>query len=170
VACIFCLAVIAAVGLSTGIALDEWLERKLSNLADSGSVVHETGSVATWRGKLHATLDDGSEASVRATIRIYKDSARVSVQVDDHTLTQSEAERLEDDVAAALDATIVERRYPPTGPDGLPVSDHPHETRREGDADVEDDCAEEVGDGRGEEETEIREDADAQQRTQKHRQ
>jgi hypothetical protein len=167
VACIVCLAVIAAVGLSTGIAIDEWLEKKLSDLADSGAVVHETGSVATWRGELHATLDDGSAASVRTTIRIYKDSARVSVQIDDHTLTQSEAERLEDDVAAALDAAIVERRFPPAGPDGLPVSDHPHETPR---GDAEDACDDEVWEDAGEEETATYEDADVQRRMQRRNQ
>jgi hypothetical protein len=126
-ACIACLAVLAAVGISTGIAVNEWLDKKLASLAESGTLVHESESVATWRGDLHATLDDGSATSVSTTIRVYKDSGRVAMQIDDHSLTQSEAERLEDEAMSALDATIVERRYPPTGPDGLPVCNHSHE-------------------------------------------
>ncbi len=125
--CIVCLAVLAAVGFSVGVELDEWLDKKLGRLAESGGLVHESESVGTWRGELRAILDDGAEKSVPVTIRIYKDTGRVMVQIDDHSLTQSEAERLEDSVTEAMDATVVERRYPPTGPDGLPIADHDHD-------------------------------------------
>lgn len=125
--CIVCLAVLAAVGFSVGVELEEWLDKKLGRLAESGSLVHESETVGTWRGELRAILDDGTEKSVPVTIRIYKDTGRVMVQIDDHSLTQAEAERLEDSVTEAMDATVVERRYPPTGPDGLPIADHEHE-------------------------------------------
>jgi len=131
VVCIVCLAVLAAIGFSVGVELDEWLEKKLDRLAESGGLVHESESVGTWKGEVHAVLDDGAEKTVRVTIRIYKDTGRVMVQIDDHSLTQAEAERLEDSITEALDANIVERRYPPTGPDGLPIADHDHETEAE---------------------------------------
>jgi hypothetical protein len=168
-ACIFCLAVLAAVGVSAGIGLNEWLEKKLAKVADSGALVHETESVATWRGELHATLDDGSEKSVSATIRIYKDSGRVTVQIDDHSLTQEEAERLEDEVAAALDAEIVERRYPRIGPDGLPVFDHSHDEPEIDEADAED-TAEEAEECESDVETETDEEVEIERQVQRRRQ
>jgi len=128
VVCIVCLAVMAAIGFSVGVELDEWLEMKLGRVAESGTLVHESESVGTWKGEVRAVLDDGTEKTVRVTIRIYKDTGRVMVQIDDHSLTQQEAERLEDTITEALDADIVERRYPPTGPDGLPIADHDHES------------------------------------------
>lgn len=143
--CIVCLAVLAAVGFSVGVELDEWLDKKLGRLAESGSLVHESETVGTWRGELRAILDDGTEKSVPVTIRVYKDTGRVMVQIDDHSLTQAEAERLEDSVTEAMDATVVERRYPPTGPDGLPIADHDHEELElepDGDPEPETDTAE----------------------------
>lgn len=135
--CIVCLAVLAAVGFSVGVELDEWLDMKLGRLAESGGLVHESESVGTWRGELRAVLDDGTEKTVPVTIRIYKDTGRVMVQIDDHSLTQAEAERLEDEVAVALDASISERRYPPTGPDGLPIVDHDHDHEHDEESETE---------------------------------
>jgi len=137
VVCIVCLAVLAAIGFSVGVELDEWLAMKLDRVAESGSLVHESESVGTWKGEVRAVLDDGTEKTVRVTIRIYKDTGRVMVQIDDHSLTQQEAERLEDTITEALDADIVERRYPPTGPDGLPIADHDHESEDAEDAETE---------------------------------
>ena len=142
--CIVCLAVLAAIGFSVGVELDEWLKSKLGRLAESGALVHESESVGTWKGEVRAVLDDGTETTVRVTIRIYKDTGRVMVQIDDHSLTQSEAERLEDSVTEALDANIVERRYPPTGPDGLPIADHDHDHEHEHEVEVDEDAEAEV--------------------------
>jgi len=144
VVCIVCLAVLAAIGFSVGVELDEWLDTKLGRLAESGGLVHESESVGTWKGEVRAVLDDGTEKTVRVTIRIYKDTGRVMVQIDDHSLSQTEAERLEDSITEALDANIVERRYPPTGPDGLPIADHDHEAEDADDAEEAEEAEEEM--------------------------
>lgn len=123
--CIMCIAVIAAVSFGVGVGVEEWMASKLSRIAEAGEVTHETGSVATYRGEFGATLDDGTTKRVSATIRLYKESNRVSVQIDDHSLSRDEAERLEDEVCEALGATITERRWPPGGPEAL-EADHEH--------------------------------------------
>lgn len=128
-ACIMCLAVIAAVVFSAGVGIEEWLASKLSALAKSGDLTHVTESVATWRGDFSATLDDGTIKTVKATIRLYKDAQRVSIQLDDHSLTEAEAQRLEDEICAALEATVVERRYPLGEPEH--DADHEHEEPQE---------------------------------------
>ena len=125
--CIMCIAVLAAVSFGVGVGVEEWMAKKLARIAESGGVTHETESVATWRGEFRATLDDGTSKLVRATIRLYKDSERVSVQIDDHSLSQEEAERLEDEICEALGAKISERRWPPGGPEALEAEDHEHE-------------------------------------------
>lgn len=124
--CIVCLATLAAVGFSAGVAAAEWLDNKLADRAENGQVVRETESVVTWRGDFKATRDDGSEKSVGVTLYIYKDSGRAKLHIEDHSLTQSEAERLEDEIMELLDAEIEDRRYPEHGP--LPEgAEHVHE-------------------------------------------
>lgn len=125
--CIVCLAIMAAAGFSVGVAIGETIERKLAKLMESGQLVHESDSVGTWEGVLRAHLSDGSQRKVRVTIRIFKDSGRVMISVHDHSLTQRDAERLEDEIAEALGAKILERRFPPTDSDGVPVCDHDHD-------------------------------------------
>jgi len=124
--CIMCIAVLAALSFGVGVGVEEWMSNKLARVAETGGVTHETESVVTWRGEFRATLDDGTTKLVRATIRLYKDSERVSVQIDDHSLSQEEAERLEDEICEALGATISERRWPPGGPEAL-EADHEHD-------------------------------------------
>ncbi|TLM76298.1 MAG: hypothetical protein FDZ70_06715 [Actinobacteria bacterium] len=126
-ACIVCIAILIAVGVATGMTVEDRLDRKLADLAESGERVHETDSVAVWDGKLRAILDDGTVKVVDVTVRMYKGTDRVAIQINDHGLTQREAERLEDDVAAALGAAIAERRFPPVGPDGLPLAAEGHD-------------------------------------------
>lgn len=125
-ACIVCLATVAAIAFGVGVSVDEWLDKKLARLAEAGSVIHDTESVATWQGEFKVCLDDGTEKIVPVTIRLFKDVGRVRVQIDDHSLTEEEAARLEDEILEALDADLVERRYPSDGAQGEKVEPHDH--------------------------------------------
>lgn len=124
--CIVCLATLAAIGFTTAVAIDQWLDERLGPIAENGTLLKETESVATWRGEFRVILDDGAEKLVAATLHIFKDSGRVRITLDDHSLTEQEAARLEDEILEALDAELIERRYPSDGPfpEGL---EHEHE-------------------------------------------
>ena len=84
--CIFCLAVLA---LLAGAVTASWLENE---------------SVCVW--DLTAAVDDASTA---VTVTVYKDEKRVRIQVHSHDLTSEQVKRLEDELAAVLDAEITER-------------------------------------------------------------
>ncbi len=122
--CIVCLATLAAIGFGVGMAVDEVLTKPLERVAQNGRLVRETDSVATWRGEFRVVLDDGTTKLVAATIHLFKDSNRVKIHIEDHSLSTEEAERLEDDIVDALDGTVVERRYPPSDPES---EAHSHE-------------------------------------------
>ena len=104
--CIFCIAVLAIVaGALTAAGVDEIEER----LADKGEVkrVSDTESVA----RLELTVEVGrKEAPVAVTL--YKEHSRVRIQILTHELTPEEAEKLEDALAEAIGATIVDRSSP----------------------------------------------------------
>jgi hypothetical protein len=108
VVCIFCIAVLAIVaGALTAASVDE-IEEKLADKAD-GEVqrVSDTESVA----RFELTVDvGGKEAPVAVTL--YKEHSRVRIQILTHELTPEEAERLEDELAEAVGATIVDRSSP----------------------------------------------------------
>ena len=101
-ACIVCLAAIAAVMFTAGVSVEEWMNSRLKKVAASGETTRETDSILTWRGEFPLVMDDGSTKLVRATIHLFKDSGRVKIHIEDHSLTQEEAERLEDEIAEAL--------------------------------------------------------------------
>lgn len=106
--CIFCIAVLAIVaGALTAASVDE-IEDKLADKAD-GEVqrVSDTESVA----RFELTVDvAGKKAPV--TVTLYKEHSRVRIQILTHELTPDEAEKLEDELAEAVGATIVDRSSP----------------------------------------------------------
>jgi hypothetical protein len=108
VVCIFCIAVLAIVaGALTAASLDQ-IEEQLADKAD-GEVrrVSDTESVA----RFELTVDvSGKKAPVAVTL--YKEHGRVRIQILTHELTAEEAERLEDELAEAIDADIVDRSSP----------------------------------------------------------
>lgn len=106
--CIFCIAVLAIVaGALTAASVDQ-IEEQLADRAD-GEVrrVSDTESVA----RFELTVDvGGKEAPVAVTL--YKEHSRVRIQILTHELTPEEAERLEDELAEAIGADIVDRSSP----------------------------------------------------------
>ena len=106
--CIFCIAVLAIVaGALTAASVDD-IEEQLADKAD-GQVrrVSDTESVA----RIELTVDvGGKQAPVAVTL--YKEHSRVRIQVLTHDLTPEEAQQLEDELAEAIGARIVDRSSP----------------------------------------------------------
>ena len=116
--CIFCIAVLAIVaGALTAASVDQIEEQ----LADKGEVtrVSDTESVA----RFELTVDvGGTEAPVAVTL--YKEHSRARIQILTHDLTPEEAERLEDELAEAIGAKIVDRSSPEGELHEEPAHDH----------------------------------------------
>ena len=108
--CIFCIAVLAIVaGALTAASVDD-IEEQLAAKAD-GEVrrVSDTASVARFELAVEV---GGKQAPV--TVTLYKEHSRVRIQILTHDLTSEEAAQLEDELAEAVGATIVDR----SGPEG----------------------------------------------------
>ena len=106
--CIFCIAVLVIVaGALTAASLDQ-VEEQLAEVATGDvSRVSDTESVA----RFELTVDvSGKKAP--AAVTIYKEHGRARIQVLTHELTPEEAERLEDLLAEAIGAEIVDRSSP----------------------------------------------------------
>ena len=106
--CIFCIAVLAIVaGALTAASVDQ-IEEQLAEEAD-GEVqrVSDTESVA----RFELTVDvDGKKAPVAVTL--YKEHSRARIQILTHDLTPEEAAKLEDELAEAIGAKVVDRSSP----------------------------------------------------------
>jgi hypothetical protein len=106
--CIFCIAVLMIVAGAISAASLDQMEEQLADKAD-GEVnrVSDTESVA----RFELTVDvSGKKAPVAVTL--YKEHGRARIQVLTHELTPEEAERLEDELAEAIGAEIVDRSSP----------------------------------------------------------
>ena len=117
--CIFCIAVLAIVaGALTAASVDD-IEEQLAAKAD-GEVrrVSDTASVA----RFELTVEVGGKQAP-VTVTLYKEHSRVRIQILTHDLTPEEAAQLEDELAEAVGATIVDR----SGPEG---EDHDSTCRR----------------------------------------
>lgn len=117
--CIFCIAVLMIVaGALTAASLDQ-IEEKLADKADGGvKRVSDTESVA----RFELTVDvDGKKAPVAVTL--YKEHSRARIQVLTHELSPEEVERLEDELAEAIGAEIVDR----SSPEGHELEDGAHD-------------------------------------------
>ena len=106
--CIFCIAVLAIVaGALTAASVDE-IEEQLAEKAD-GEVQRVSDTESVTRFEL--TVEVGhTKAPVAVTL--YKEHSRVRIQILTHELTPEEAEKLEDELAEAIGARIVDRSSP----------------------------------------------------------
>ena len=118
--CIFCIAVLVIVaGALTAASVDD-IEEQLAEKAE-GEVqrVSDTESVA----RFELTVDvDGKKAPVAVTL--YKEHGRARIQILTHELTPEEAERLEDELAEAIGAEIVDRSSPEGEEHEEPAHEH----------------------------------------------
>lgn len=106
--CIFCIAVLAIVaGALTAGSLDQIEDQLADKASDGVQRVSDTASVA----RFELTVDvSGKKAPVAVTI--YKEHGRARIQVLTHDLSPEEVERLEDELAEAIGAKIVDRSNP----------------------------------------------------------
>ena len=107
--CIFCIAVLMIVaGALTTAHLDE-MEANLAEKAANGDVKRtvDTDSVT----KFDLVVRVGSKDAPVA-VTIYKAHKRIRIQILTHDLTAEEVEQLEDELAEALGAEIVDRSDP----------------------------------------------------------
>lgn len=121
--CIFCLAVLA---LLAGAVTASWLDLSEERLAERATGVvtrsRETGSVCVW--DFTAAVDD---KTTPVTVTVYKDEKRVRIQIHSHELDDEQLRRLEDELAALLEAEITER----AGQEGMA---HTHDEEEEAQA------------------------------------
>ena len=106
--CIFCIAVLMIVaGAITAAGIDR-IEEQLADKAEGHVTrVSDTESVA----RFELTVDvSGKKAPVAVTL--YKEHSRARIQVLTHELTPEEVERLQDELAEAIGAEIVDRSSP----------------------------------------------------------
>ena len=118
--CIFCIAVLAIVaGALTSASIDQAEEQLADKAADGVRRVSDTESVA----RFELTVDvSGRKAPVAVTL--YKEHGRARIQVLTHELTPEEVEQLEDELAEAIGAKVVERSNPQA--DGTEEPPHEH--------------------------------------------
>jgi hypothetical protein len=108
--CFFCIAVFTLLaGAITAAALDSMEEQLEDKATDGVRRVADTDSVARFELTVEV---DGKKAPVAVTV--YKEHARVRIQLLTHELTPEQVKRLEDELAEALDAEVVDRSSPHT--------------------------------------------------------
>jgi hypothetical protein len=128
VPCIFCIAVLALVaGALTSERLDE-VEEKLRDKADDEKVRRTVDTESVARFEL--TVRVGSK-SAPVAVTVFKDHKRVRIQVLTHELTAQEVEELEEELADALDAEIVDRSDPAHEASDEHRAEHAEEEREE---------------------------------------
>jgi hypothetical protein len=120
VVCIFCIAILAIVaGALTAASVDQ-VEEQLADKASGGvKRVSDTESVA----RFELTVEVGGKAAPVA-VTLYKEHSRARIQILTHELTKEEAERLQEGLAEAIGAKIVDRSSPEAEADD-PAHEHP---------------------------------------------
>jgi septal ring factor EnvC (AmiA/AmiB activator) len=111
VPCIVCVAVFAVRAGPVTTAVVDRLEARLASIAD-GPVERLVDSGSVARFELGVNVRDAVGRRGRAVpvaMTLYKEHARVRIQVLTHELTRAEAETVEDLVARALELTIIDR-------------------------------------------------------------
>lgn len=117
--CIFCVAVLMLIaGALTSEHLDQ-AEDSLREKAEGGRVKRTVDSESV--AKFELTVKVGNK-SVPVAVTIFKDHKRVRIQVLTHDLSRQELAELEEELADALDAEIVDH----ADKDRVESVDHTH--------------------------------------------
>ena len=116
--CIFCIAVLAIVaGALTAAGVEEIEEQLADKGAGEVQRVSDTESVV----RFELTVEVGRKTAPVA-VTLYKEHSRVRIQILTHDLTPEEVEKLEDELAEAIGAKIVDR----SSPDGVAHEEPAH--------------------------------------------
>ena len=122
--CLFCIAVFTLLAGAITAAALERIEGQLAAKAKGGSVRRtvDSGSVARFELTVtHAGKD------VPVVVTVYKDHRRVRIQILTHDLTPAEVEAVEDELAEALEAEVVDRSDPESEAAGHAAQEHDDE-------------------------------------------
>jgi hypothetical protein len=107
--CIFCIAVLVLVGGAlTAQHLDK-MEKGLAERADGGRVRRSVDTDAVVKWELSVKI---AKRSIPVAVTVFKDLGRARIQILTHELTREEAEQVENSLAAALGATVIDRSDP----------------------------------------------------------
>jgi hypothetical protein len=120
--CIFCIAVFAMLAGAVTTAVLDQLEERLAAVA-GGPVARtvDTGSVVKFEFSVPAPVVPGVSvpadvaAAVPVAVTVYKQHARIRIQILTHALPRAVAEAVEDRLAAAAGLRIVARADAHTG-------------------------------------------------------
>ena len=108
--CFFCIAILTLVaGAIAASTVDEIEENLDEKAVDGVKRVADTESVARFELTVQV---DHKKAPVVVTV--YKDHARVRIQILTHDLSPEQIKRVQDELAEALEAEIVDRSSPDT--------------------------------------------------------
>ena len=111
--CIFCIAVLAIVaGALTAVSVEEMEEQLADKAGGEVKRVSDTESVV----RFELAVEVGAKTAPVA-VTLYKEHSRVRIQILTHDLTPEEAEKLEDELAEAIGAKIVDRSGPGDEPE-----------------------------------------------------
>jgi DNA-binding protein YbaB len=112
VVCIFCVLVFMAIAGAVTAATVDKVEEQLSDKAEDGEVRRtvDTESVAKFELKVKV-----GNKTVPVAVTVFKEHRRVRIQILSHELTTEEVEQLEDELAEALEAEIVDREHGAAG-------------------------------------------------------
>jgi DNA-binding protein YbaB len=126
--CIFCIAVFLLIaGALTAEQVDK-VEEQLADKAEGGRVRRTVDSDSVAKIELKARI---GAKSVPVAVTVFKEHRRVRIQVLTHDLTPEEVEQLEDELAEALGAEVVDRH------DGSGEHEHDHEEPSDADPEAE---------------------------------
>jgi hypothetical protein len=104
--CIFCICVLMLVGGALAAAQVDDVEERLRKKAEGESVERTVDTESVAKFELSVKVKG---KSVPVAVTLYKEHKRVRIQILTHTLGREEIEALEDELAEALEAKVVER-------------------------------------------------------------
>ncbi len=106
--CFFCIVVLAAVAASLVASGLEALEARLEAAA-AGPLRRTVDSDSVVRFETEWAI---GKKRTGVVITVFKQTQRARIQILSHSLTRAEAAQVEDQIATALEATVVERSNP----------------------------------------------------------
>jgi hypothetical protein len=107
--CIFCIAVLMLVGGAlTAQHLDK-MEDGLAERAVDGRVRRTADTDAVVKWELTVKI---AKRSIPVAVTVFKDLGRARIQILTHELTREEVEQVENMLAEALEATVIDRSDP----------------------------------------------------------
>jgi hypothetical protein len=127
--CIFCIAVFMLISGALAAAHMDDIEEKLKTKAEDKKVERTVDTESVTKFELSVKVKG---KSVPVAVTVYKDHKRVRIQILTHELGREAIEALEDELAEALEAKVVDR----SDPESEATARHAHGHDAEADAEA----------------------------------